>query len=289
MYAFPLGEKVPITHMEEHYGGNAINAAVGFSLLKLSTAVITSLSESAVSKTLISYLNKKEVATHWITMSKKSAINKSFILDWEKDKGDRIVLAFHQPKDFRDIRWPKTHALYLTSLGRYFEKVAPRIPRTPLLFWNPGGYELNLGIKELIPILRRTEALILNREEAARLLNVKEKGTSDHFLVSHLARLGPKVVAVTSGKHGAASGAGDGTVLFEDAIPPDDIQEVTGAGDAFASGFIAAYLYGKKLVECLRWGILNSTACIQKIGAQNGLLTFEGVRKRYRELIGKID
>ncbi len=91
------------------------------------------------------------------------------------------------------------------------------------------------------------------------------------------------MVVVTSGKHGAAAGSGDGTTLFERAITLDSPQEVTGAGDAFAAGFCACYLYGEKITECLRWGILNATACIQQIGAQNGLLTFEEMKKGYRK------
>ncbi len=282
-YAFPLGEKVPITHLEEHFGGNAVNTAVGFSRLKLKTAIVTSLGTSAVSETLIAYLKKKSVATKWITRSKKAAINRSYILDWEKDRSDRVILSYHQPKDFRNLRFPKTRFLYLTSLGEYFEEVARQMPKTPRLIFNPGGYELSLGAHTLLPLLERAEILIVNKIEAANLLNVEGKATSDHFLISHISRLGPKIVVVTSGKEGASAGGRDGTALFSRAIPPDDLQEVTGAGDAFAVGFASAYFYGKKLTECLRWGILNATACIQKIGAQNGLLMLTEMKKRYRK------
>ena len=41
-YCFPVGGKVPIQNLEQHIGGNAANAAVGFSRLKLKTAIITS-------------------------------------------------------------------------------------------------------------------------------------------------------------------------------------------------------------------------------------------------------
>ena len=286
-YAFPLGGKVPITHLEEHFGGNAVNAAVGFSRLGLKTAILTSLGTSAVSETLITYLKKRSVAIEWISKSKKSAINRSYILDWEKDRSDRVILSYHQPKDFRNLRFPKTRFLYLTSLGEYFEEVARQIPKTPRLIFNPGGYELSLGAHALLPLLERAEILIVNKTEAANLLNVEEKATSDHFLISHISRLGPKIVVVTSGKHGASAGGRDGTVLFERSIPPDDLQEVTGAGDAFAVGFTSAYFYGKKLTECLRWGALNATACIQKIGAQNGLLTIGALRKRYKMEYGE--
>lgn len=282
-YSFPLGEKVPIQTIEEHFGGNAVNVAVGLQRLKIKTAIITSLGSCHLSRAVKTHLAKEKVETKYIKINAKAAINKSYILDWEKDRSDRIILSYHQPKNFRNLRFPKTRYLYLTSLGEYFEEVAVQLPKTTRLIWNPGRYELGIGAQKLLPLLQRTEILIVNRGEAANLLNVEEKATSDHFLVSHIARLGARIVVVTSGKHGAAAGNGEGTVLFCNSIQPEDLQEVTGAGDAFASGFTASYLYGEKITECLRWGILNATACIQKVGAQNGLLTFAGLKKWYRK------
>jgi len=46
----------------------------------------------------------------------------------------------------------------------------------------------------------------------------------------------------------------------------------TGAGDAFAVGFVAAHLAGKEVVEAARWGSLNAAQVVQFIGAKRGLL-----------------
>jgi sugar/nucleoside kinase (ribokinase family) len=47
---------------------------------------------------------------------------------------------------------------------------------------------------------------------------------------------------------------------------------VTGAGDAFASGFLSAYILKKPIREAMKWGIANSASVIGEIGAQTGLL-----------------
>jgi sugar/nucleoside kinase (ribokinase family) len=49
--------------------------------------------------------------------------------------------------------------------------------------------------------------------------------------------------------------------------------EITGAGDALASTTVAALAMGESLENALRWGSVNASAVLQKIGAQEGLLT----------------
>jgi len=52
-----------------------------------------------------------------------------------------------------------------------------------------------------------------------------------------------------------------------------DVQDTTGAGDAFDAGFIAACSKGFADVECLRWGLAAAALKIQSRGARNGLAT----------------
>ena len=60
---------------------------------------------------------------------------------------------------------------------------------------------------------------------------------------------------------------------------PREPYEITGAGDALASGTVAALALGKPLAEALRWGSVNASAVLQEIGAQKGLLTREQLEK----------
>jgi ribokinase len=66
-------------------------------------------------------------------------------------------------------------------------------------------------------------------------------------------------------------------------MPPyPDIQppyERTGAGDAFASTFISALALGKTPREALLWAPINSMSVVQKIGAQEGLLSRDVLEK----------
>jgi ribokinase len=60
-------------------------------------------------------------------------------------------------------------------------------------------------------------------------------------------------------------------------IYPDIAEPVdrTGAGDAFASTFVAALARGNSIEGALQWAPINSMSVCQKVGAQAGLLTEE--------------
>jgi len=49
--------------------------------------------------------------------------------------------------------------------------------------------------------------------------------------------------------------------------------DCTGAGDAFASGFLGVYLKNSDITTSLRTGIINSANVVQYIGTTKGLLT----------------
>ena len=58
--------------------------------------------------------------------------------------------------------------------------------------------------------------------------------------------------------------------LYPDPAPP---KERTGAGDAFASTFVAALAKGNSLEGALQWAPIYSMSVVQQTGAQAGLLT----------------
>ena len=69
--------------------------------------------------------------------------------------------------------------------------------------------------------------------------------------------------------------------------PPQDVAfptDTTGAGDAFASGFLYGLLKGKSPEECGRLGDIIAQFAIGKIGAREGFPTLDQLSQRYQEL-----
>jgi len=293
-YCFPIGGKVLVTTLKERLGGNAANTAVGFAYLKLKSALVTSVGKDNESCQILKKIRNNKVNTRFVKKINNVAINRSYILDWYKDKNDRVILSHHKPKSFKNLKWPKVKWIYLTSLGKYAKVVFDQLPKKPLLAWNPGGSEINKGLSFLKPVLKRTEILLVNRQEAERLLSIapskkrRHSKTEYRFLLENLLKLGVSVAVITNGRKGAWAKKKDDKKVFYESGLRVWVEEVTGAGDAFGAGFVTAYIKGKDLKTCLRWGILNASFCIQRIGAQKGLLSLRQLKKKFKKFYKKV-
>ncbi|MCA9344463.1 hypothetical protein KC946_01370, partial [Candidatus Saccharibacteria bacterium] len=68
--------------------------------------------------------------------------------------------------------------------------------------------------------------------------------------------------------------------IYPDPSPP---YERTGAGDAFTSTFVAAFIHGSDIEGALQWGPINSMSVVQHVGAQAGLLTQTQLNKLLKQ------
>jgi ribokinase len=161
---------------------------------------------------------------------------------------------------------------------------------------SPGALYAAKGLKALTPILSRTHVLFINQNELQQL-------TGEGIIAGAESCLKPGccIIAVTLGK-GKRLELGKGisrrTVTAvsyirhaesEYAIEPNSrntVSEIdtTGAGDAFATGFIYGLLNGKGLEECGRLGDIVAQFSISKMGARGGLPTSTELAQRYQEL-----
>lgn len=89
-------------------------------------------------------------------------------------------------------------------------------------------------------------------------------------LVQHALNLVP-VVIVSDGPNGVV--ASDGKTVVKAGMYEDvKVIDRTGAGDAFASGFLSQWVQGKSLVDSIVFASANSTSVVQYIGAKTGIL-----------------
>jgi sugar/nucleoside kinase (ribokinase family) len=75
-----------------------------------------------------------------------------------------------------------------------------------------------------------------------------------------------KLAALTQSEQGSVILSGDD--LFAVAAAPAKLVDSTGAGDAYAAGFLAAYTQGRDLPACGRLGSLAAAAVIEHYGAR---------------------
>jgi fructokinase len=90
--------------------------------------------------------------------------------------------------------------------------------------------------------------------------------TEDHAEAAELVRAEVRLAALTRSEHGSLIIAGETTTRV--AAVPTRVVDTTGAGDAYAAGFLAAYTQGRDLAECGRWGAVAAAEVISHFGAR---------------------
>jgi fructokinase len=107
----------------------------------------------------------------------------------------------------------------------------------------------------------QVDILFANQSE---LLSLYE--TDDLAQAVAAARAEVGLAAVTRSEKGSLVIAGEATA--EVAAVPTEVVDTTGAGDAYAAGFLAAHAKGLPLAECGRWGSVAAAEAISHFGAR---------------------
>lgn len=276
--AMKFGTKLPFDHVEVLEAvGNASNAAVSCARLGLNVAFETNVGGDQAGRDMIAKLNKEHVDHRFVHIHPDMKSNYHYVL-WYKEERTILIkhwdYPYHWPH-FRPDEVPKW--IYFSSMSEhalpYHDQMAEWLEEHPevKLAFQPGTFQMEAGVERLKRLYARTEVLVLNREEAVLVSG----GNYDdvHGLMDKLHSFGPKIVVITDGPDGAYASDGNERLkmpLYPDPAPP---FERTGAGDAFASTFVAAIIKGHNLESALQWAPINSMSVVQKVGAQNGLLS----------------
>lgn len=274
-------DKLPVEKLSRTVAGNAANNAVGSVRLGLKTIYTTTLGNDGSGEIIVRHLKREGVNTKYIKIDPMLETNASTVLSF---KGERTIFVYHAPRKYAlHARLPEAKFLYYTSVGENHAKLNAELVRyvkktRARLAFNPGTYQLRAGFNSLKPVLAVTECLFVNKEEAARIVG-EQKDMRSYLLALH--RLGPRTVVITDGP--AGSSVYSGKKFYQMGIPDTKVVERTGAGDSFATAFLAALFYGKTVPEAMCWGTMNSSSVIMQVGPQAGLLTKLGLEKFHKK------
>jgi ribokinase len=302
---YPSGSKILINKLMFEIGGGGTNTAIGFSRLGLKTAWLGKVGNDENANKILEYLKNNKI--DFLGTKGKGSSGYSIILD--SVGHDRTILTHKGENNnlsFKELKLSKlkTKWFYFSSMmDKSFltqKKLAIYAKKKGIkLAFNPSSYQADLGYKKLNSILKNSNVLILNLEEAELLLKEKMKFIESEinnikenkniiknkvlFISKELNKLGPEIIVITNGSNGTYC-------LYKNEfyyVKPKKVKivETTGAGDAFSSGFISA-LNMKNNYDinfALKLGSLNAESVITHHGAKNELLKIDTAKKLIRK------
>jgi len=269
-------DKIPVEKVVDVPGvGTAPNLVVGSARLGMNTALYTIVGNDAAGKQSLENFKKEKVATGLVKTDKTARTDYSSVISF---KGERTILTYQVPRKYK-LPTFKSKWIFLASLSdghkALHQQIIKKVKKEKVqLAFNPGAHELREGVERLKPVLAVTDILFLNKEEVWQLLGKVE---DTKYMLRKLMEFGPRLVVVTDGSNGAY--CFDGMNTYFQGVFDVKVLEKTGAGDAFATGFLVATLNGCSVKHALRWGAANAGSVVGKIGAQAGLLTKKEILK----------
>jgi sugar/nucleoside kinase (ribokinase family) len=132
--------------------------------------------------------------------------------------------------------------------------------------------------------LEGIEWLITNKDEAETFFQMKiEDETSWKRAAELFVNKGIKHVIVTGGSNGVVFAGQHIEATIAPAINVNDIVDVTGAGDAFVSATLHAWLEGAELNQAIQMGMINASKTLQSPETVRTELTKIGLNNELEE------
>jgi len=286
-------------------GGSAANTTYGLAKLGVSTGFAGAVGDDAEGKIMLEDFQKVGVDISQIRL--KHGVKTGSVLCLSDRLGRRSLYVVPGANslltiDDLDLNYiNQAKILHISSFAddRQFKILLELVERLDLstkVSFAPGALYAIKGLKALTPILDRTCVLFINQDEIQQLTGKDIISGAESCL-----KQGCRTVVVTLGKGARlelGKGIGHKTVTAtgyirdtenEYVIEPGNQDKVpatdtTGAGDAFASGFLYGLLKRKGLQECGFLGDIVARFSIAKLGTRQGFPTPNELAQRYREL-----
>ena len=295
--AFELGGKYCVRDRFESVGGVAANVSSGLARLNHQVACYSKVGKDEIGRWILAKLKETGVSSKHVFVDKSVKSDLSAIVVLTQN-GERTIFHNRDANEklqifegkLRDTEWlflsalngdwKNNLAIILESKKRYNLKLA----------LNPGQHNIKEDAALIVRTLRQTDILLLNKDEAIELImqipehHTNEELNDEKYLLRNLYESGAKVIGLTDGKRGAWGY--DGLAFWYCPIHTRSlVVDSTGCGDAFGSGFFAAWLENRPLDVALRYGIANSGSVVGYYGATQGLLNREEINHIIEEII----
>lgn len=289
-------------------GGSAANTIYGLAKLGVKTGFAGAIGDDTEGEVLLRDFQGIGVDTSQIRVKQPARTGSVVCLSDRTGKRSLYVLPGANSLLTADDLDPdyinQARILHLSSFAddsqlRMSLELMDKLDPSVKVSFSPGSLYATKGMEVLTPILERTHVLFINQNEIQQLTG-RDIGLGAESCLEY----GCEIVVVTLGAgtklklseeidHRTA----DAVCYIRDVnneyvVEPSSQNAVspidtTGAGDAFATGFLYGLLQEKGVKECGRLGDIAARLSTANMGARQGLPALDELSQRYRELYRK--
>jgi sugar/nucleoside kinase (ribokinase family) len=272
------GTLMPVEGITLHSGGCALSSAVNMSKIGLSTAILGKIGNDGFGDYLAGVLKHYNVNTEGLMVDKEANTSASVVVvGHDSERSFLHSFGANARLSYEDISFDiidKSRILFITgvNLMASFDgkpcamvlKKAKEMGKITIMdtAWDASGKWMET-VRDSLPYL---DYFIPSHNEAERIAGKSNPSEIADVFMRH----GVKNTVIKLGKDGCyiKDCAGrEFTLPTFDAVP----VETTGAGDAFASGFITGLALGWDIERCGIFANATGTLSVMYVGASTGL------------------
>jgi sugar/nucleoside kinase (ribokinase family) len=183
------------------------------------------------------------------------------------------------PETFRDAEW-----VFLANIDPTLQlEVLDQVRAPRFVACDTMNYWIESKPTELRELLARVDCVLLNDSEARELSGDHNLRRAARWIREH----GPDIVVVKKGEHGALLFT-DSHIFFAPGYPLEEVFDPTGAGDAFAGGFMGWLAYTgsteeEELCRAVIYGSATGSLVCERMGLERLVdLAPEEIHERVR-------
>lgn len=304
-WIFGYGEKIHVDDKFQAPGGCACNVSVGLSRLGIKASAYGVVGQDSDGNWIKNELEREKVCVDLVEVRKKSSSDISCILVREDD-GDRIIFANRDVGESLHLNYQKIKGYDWLFVGSLYgeDRICNMsvihdvvVKENVKLAFNPGMSNIKEDTRKVFDLLYHTSILFVNKKEAQEILKRRKKiDINDTNILSEvdllreldkLISLKESLIVLTYGDKGAWVLTENKSIIHVSSLG-GSAKDTTGAGDAFASGFLASKLLGNSIEKSMQWGASNSYSVINEYGAHKGLLDIRRIRSNYSKFLLKV-
>lgn len=264
------GDEELVHSLTEAPGGSAANTITALSRLGINTGFIGTIGTDKEGSFILDHMKQEGVDT---TAIKKIKGATGTVIGFVDNKGERALYAYPGVNNAFEIDKKQTEyarsATYLHLSSFTGEKpldAQKKLLKTlegQKISFAPGTLYAE-KMENIKPIIEESSILFLNLKETQQLTGLNYRDGAKKLL-----KIGAQTVAITLGSKGCY--IADNKKTYTAKAYTAKAVDTTGAGDAFAAGFLYGLLKEKNIQICAKIGNWTASKCITKTGARDGL------------------
>ncbi|GLB51424.1 fructokinase [Neptunitalea chrysea] len=268
-----------IKDYHKHLGGSPTNLAINGARLGLKTTLIASCGKDGFGDFMVEKLKENNVDTRFLKQKEEMPTSVIFV---SKSTDTPEFIAY------RNSDYQITHDQISDELlnnARVFHTTCFGLSKNPArdTILDAAGRAAKKGLTisidfnfsdKIWPNRKEAEDVLKKYLSKKPLVKISEDDCfrffgevkSDNEILEYFHSAGAATICYTKGKNGVVVSDTTTGMYSQNALHIPEVKDTTGAGDAFWTGFLYAYLHYKKLQDCVAFAQQMAGIKLQRIG-----------------------